>query len=178
MTHPHTHTHHTHTHITHSQTFCSVLQCVAHHFLQCVAVCCSVLQCVAVCCSVLQLMDTTTVCMYCVHQIHTHITRSNTHTAYTHKHTNITHTRHTGLCVAVCCSVLQCVAVDRRNHWLYVLCAPNTYTQIHAHITHSQTYKHHAHTSHRVGVHRRNHWLDVLCAPNTYTRHSLKYTHT
>jgi len=33
---------------------CSVLQCDAMCWLQCVAVCCSVLQCVAVCCSVLQ----------------------------------------------------------------------------------------------------------------------------
>jgi len=39
-----------------SESYCSVLQCVAVccSVLLCVAVCCSVLQCVAVCCSVLQ----------------------------------------------------------------------------------------------------------------------------
>jgi len=87
---------------------CSVLQCVAVccSVLQCVTVCCSVLQCVAVCCSVLQSV--------------------NEHRSSFLNPSVLTKTiaeANSWLCscvccsvllqcvVAVCCSVLQCVAV-------------------------------------------------------------------
>jgi len=99
------------------------LQCVAVccSVLQCVAVCCSVLQCVAVCCSVLQCVA---VCMRSVTSVQKHMAP-----LWRHHGTNVsddaygwvmwrmwmrhvTYEVHAHLqCVAVCCSVLQCVAV-------------------------------------------------------------------
>jgi len=89
---------------------CSVLQCVAV-LLQCVAVCCIMLQCVAVCCSVLQcvavrqfqeyLILTIRSLMYINKMPYTHAKKSSTH----QRKESFQHSS-----VAVCCSVLQCVA--------------------------------------------------------------------
>jgi len=104
--------------------FGSVLQCltVCSGVLQCVAVCCSmlqraaarcsVLQCAAVCCSVLK-----SAAVYCgvFHILHHN-------PMYCHIRYSINHFLHfgrgdflllVGQCVAVCCSVLQCVADSR-----------------------------------------------------------------
>ena len=78
---------------------CSVLQCVGRKCTLCVAVCCSVLTWVMVCCSVLQ----------CVGR---KCTLSLQHTV-THCIT-LQRLLYTAVCysvLAVCCSVLQCVAV-------------------------------------------------------------------
>jgi len=85
---------------------CSALQCAAVHFsaLQCAAVCCSVLQCFAVCCSA-------------------HLNHIRIPTNFTSNPTHFNHNQqsfHSSsslplppslLCVAVCCSVLQCATV-------------------------------------------------------------------
>jgi len=94
--------------------------------LQCVAVCCSVLQCVAVCCSVVQCgavccskrTGSHSSSKMCVSEregwmqggggegvrvVHTHIYNTGFGIWISYIYTHI--------CVAVCCSVLQCVAV-------------------------------------------------------------------
>jgi len=100
---------------------CSVLQCVAGccSVLQCVAVCCSVLQCVAVCCSVLQCVAVCCSIMQCValsttlqHKIHQTVCLLS-HLSHNKSHDDSRETLF-GValmlqCVAVCCSVLQCV---------------------------------------------------------------------
>ena len=95
---------------------CSVLQCVAVYcsVLQCVAMCRSVLQCVAVCCSShahgsVKIQEMRYMISRKIHiQRHTHhqsillqLKRCNAHVP---------------LCVAACCSVLQCVAVITHTH--------------------------------------------------------------
>ena len=115
--------------------WCSVcavcLQCV-HSVLQCVAVCHSVLQydsvlqCVEICYSVLKFV---VVCCsdLLLHQRHSH-------------------PRH--LCVAVCCSVLQCVAVRRR---MLQVCCSTLQCDIEccsvAQLTHTHLVLQHTHTS-------------------------------
>jgi len=97
---------------------CSMLQCVAVYcsLLQYIAVCISVLQCVAVYCSVLQYVAVSCnvlqfpnfyccscsccCCYYC-------------HTEMTSMVTRATAQSRRGRCVAVCCSVMQCVAVPQ-----------------------------------------------------------------
>ena len=84
--------------------------------LQCVAVCCSVLQCVAVCCRVLQCVAVrrsalqSSFTVFC--SVLRPITFSNLRAALL-RITVVTRgcTTPHQQCVAVCCSVLQCVAI-------------------------------------------------------------------
>ena len=91
-----------------------LLQCVAVccSVLQCVAVCCSVLQCVAVCCSVLQLMCSQphTRCLCDTTRLYAWVSR---HTSKLMCYCSVLQcvVCCSWCAVAVCCSVLQCVAV-------------------------------------------------------------------
>jgi hypothetical protein len=107
--------------------YCSVLQCVAVccSVLQCVAVCCSVLQCVTLCCSVLQCVAVCCRVLQCVFRMFSEcfqcvaVGRSlscalfaSCYLAHARSHT----LSHSVLLIpqprcAVCCSVLQRVAV-------------------------------------------------------------------
>jgi len=99
-----------------------VLQCVAVccSVLQCVAVCCSVLQCVAVCCIVLQ-------CMLLSYESVSYTKLAKSPRCCQHSPPRLHESRHVWIGgvmshtiklrpvhkVAVCCSVLQCVAASR-----------------------------------------------------------------
>jgi len=102
---------------------CSVLQCVAVccTILQCVAVCCSVLHNIAVCCSVLQ----------CVAVCDKRQNSSYPSHADKHALSHVVYGSEVLLVfnvescsssvlqrVAVCCSVLQCVALMSHNQWI------------------------------------------------------------
>jgi len=94
--------------------YCSVLLCCSE--LQCVTVCCSVLQCVAVCCSVVQILLETDFFPQTRPRIICLVTKKDfLHTEPTLKcvamHCNVR--RSVLQYVAVCCSVLQCVAVHK-----------------------------------------------------------------
>jgi len=90
--------------------FCSVLQCVAvcYSVLQYVAVCCNMLKRAAVCCSTL------TAAMHSARILLTHSGR-------VAKSTNLN-----GMHVAVCCSVLQCVAVHAPQRCTQRTACPHT----------------------------------------------------
>ena len=114
---------------------CSVLQCdaVCCSVLQCVAVCCSVLQCGAVCCSVVQcgavwcsVVQGAT--LYAPRPtrrprtIHLPVARRFVHVIVMHVHADVS-VRYSYICthvVAVCCSVLQCVAVSYSVVFMYM----------------------------------------------------------
>ena len=89
---------------------CSVLQCSSVFFsvLQCVAVCCSVLQCVAVCCSVLQLVAVYN--CFIGEQVRMFGTFQNLRSRGHDASIGVAVCCSMLQCVAVCCSVLQCVA--------------------------------------------------------------------
>jgi len=105
---------------------CSALQCVAVccRVLQYVAVCCSVLQCVAVCCSVDMFHSS-----FARDVSHSHSSKAQQLTATQNRslqHTAVRYSIHSYSkwplqCVAVCCSVLECVAVRCNNRNLFIL---------------------------------------------------------
>jgi len=101
---------------------CSVLQCLAVccSVLQCVAACCSVLHCVALCRNVLQSPVVSYNVLQCVAVYCSLLQRVMTHrdmTQSTHQRCSVPEVSASHLTnilverVALCCSVLQCVAV-------------------------------------------------------------------